>query len=91
MVLLGVGGNTTTIAQGGSKLHTAATATGHLAKGADHAGGLGAGAGDADLVAALGRYATAASATARALKTQIEAAANLATNAAADLDATDGH
>jgi hypothetical protein len=85
------GGDTATIEAGGSQLVAAAQAVGGTSGGIDHAAALAGGAGDPAVEAAVRRYAAAASAMVSALQTQIKAAGQLATNAAADLESAGGH
>lgn len=85
------GGDATTIDAGGTQLVASAKAVGGLAAGIDHAGGLAGGCGDPIIEAALRRYTGAASAMVEALHTQLDAAGQLARNAAADLESAGGH
>lgn len=85
------GGETTTIEAGGSQLVASAKAVGGTSAGIDQAGRLAGGSGDPTIEAALRRYAAAASAMVSALHTQLDAAGQLARNAAADLETAGRH
>lgn len=85
------GGDTSTIDSGGAGLQSAAKAVDGIAPGFTQAGSSAAGAaGDAEIAASLRRYSAAASAMTTAIHAQLDAAGQLARNAAADLNVAGG-
>lgn len=87
-----VGGNPSTIGDGGAGLTAAAPGLGERATGFTQAGSKGSAAvGDPSLAAALSRFAAAYSQICDDLETQLRAAGKLASNASADLATAGGH
>lgn len=85
------GGNPDTIAAGSQGLSSAVRAVGATAKSIASSGGsAGGAAGDGRISASLGRFTAAWSQTTADLETQLQAAALLAENGAADLAVAGG-
>lgn len=86
-----VGGDSGSVGAGGDGLATAAGAVGGASSGINSAGGQAEGAaGDPRVSAAMSRFTAAWSQTTTDLQTEMQAAAMLARNAAADLATAGG-